>query len=263
MHKWDPADYERSSSAQYNWAMALISTLSLKGAESILDIGCGNGKITSILAGLVPKGRALGIDLSEEMIGYAKSNYPEELHSNLSFQVGDASCLGFREEFDLVVSFACLHWVEDHLQILKGVKRGLKPGGRVLFSCGGKGNAAQILDLTDELSRSERWGEYFREFKFPYHFYRPEEYRIWLEKAGLNTLRVELVPKDMVHRGQAGLEGIIRNTWLPYLERLPLDLRAKFVGEVAARYLQLYPLDENGLAHVQMMRLEVEAQKPN
>jgi len=66
----------------------------------------------------------------------------------------------------------------------------------------------------------------------------------------------------MVHHGQAGLEGIIRNTWLPYTERLPATLRDEFVKEIARRYLEIYPLDENGQAHVQMMRLEVEAEKP-
>ena len=66
----------------------------------------------------------------------------------------------------------------------------------------------------------------------------------------------------MIHQGQAGLEGIIRNTWLPYTERLPVHLRDEFVREIARRYLERYPLDEKGQAHVQMMRLEVEAEKP-
>ena len=85
---------------------------------------------------------------------------------------------------------------------------------------------------------------------------------IWLAEAGLRPHRVELVPKDMVHQGQAGLEGIIRNTWLPYTERLPAHLRDEFVQQIARRYLERYPLDEKGRAHVQMMRLEVEAERP-
>jgi trans-aconitate methyltransferase len=81
--------------------------------------------------------------------------------------------------------------------------------------------------------------------------------------AGLVPRRLELVPKDMVHQGLAGLEGIIRTTWLPYTERLPDNLRQEFINDVACRYLELYPLDEDGLVHVQMMRLEVEAGKTN
>jgi len=167
-----------------------------------------------------------------------------------------------REEFDLAVSFACLHWVKDHLPVLEGVYCSLRPGGRILFQCGGRGNAAKILDITEDLIRSERWEEYFQGFCFPYHFYGPEEYKRWLSQAGLKAGRVELVPKEMVHVGQAGLEGIIRNTWLPYTERLPTGLRPEFVSEVARKYIERYPLDEEGRVRVAMMRLEVEAEKP-
>jgi trans-aconitate 2-methyltransferase len=262
MHKWDPADYQKSSSAQYNWAMALIAGLKLEEDESILDIGCGDGRITAHLAGLVPNGSVLGIDLSPEMIRFAADKYPPAEHSNLSFRVGDASHLHFSEEFDLVVSFACLHWVKDHLPVLKAVRQSLVPGGRFLMQCGGRGNAARILDLTADVTASPSWKEYFTGFSFPYHFYGPEEYRVWLAEAGLRSHRVGLVPKDMIHQGQAGLESIVRNTWLPYLERLPDHLRDEFVKEIVVRYLERYPLDEKGQAHVQMMRLEVEAEKP-
>ncbi|MDD2755001.1 MAG: methyltransferase domain-containing protein [Methanothrix sp.] len=259
-HNWNPADYEKSSSAQFNWAMALIADLLLEGDERILDIGCGDGRITAHLAGLVPNGSVLGIDLSPEMIGFASSKHAGQ--TNLSFQVGDASSLHFIEQFDLVVSFACLHWIPDHLPVLKSVQQSLVPGGRFLMQCGGRGNAARILDLTGDLIKSLRWKEYFIGFSFPYHFYGPQEYSLWLAEAGLRPLRTELVAKDMIHQGQAGLEGIMRNTWLPYTQRLPAHLQGEFVKEIAGMYLDRYPLDENGQAHVQMMRLEVEAEKP-
>jgi trans-aconitate 2-methyltransferase len=262
MYNWDPTDYDRSSSAQYNWAMTLIDGLDLKGDERILDIGCGDGKVTAHLAGLVPNGSVLGVDLSGEMISFAKTKYLSEKHPNLSFKIGDASRLSFQEEFDQVVSFACLHWVKDHLPVLGGVRRSLKPGGKMLFQFGGKGNAARILDLTHDLVKSPRWIEYFRDFSFPYNFYGPEEYGIWLASAGLLPRRLELVPKDMVQHGRQGLEGIIRATWLPYTERLPEGLRQEFISEVASRYLESSPLDKDGLVHVQMMRLEVVAEKP-
>ena len=260
MHKWDPADYEKSSSAQYRWAMDLVSRLDLRGDERVLDIGCGDGKITAQLASRLPKGKVLGIDLSRDMIDFARDKYPTETYSNLAFQWGDASKLDFNEEFDLVVSFACLHWVKDHLPVLKGIERSLVPSGRVLLQFGGKGNAEELLTITEDLIREDKWSGYFKGFSFPYHFYGPEEYRGWLKQAGLKAKRVDLVPKDMIHEGKKGLEGIIRNTWLPYTERLPEELRPEFVSEIADRYIERYPLVE-GLAHVKMARLEVEAEK--
>lgn len=262
MHTWNPADYEKSSSAQFKWAMDLIAGLDLKGSERVLDIGCGDGKITALLADLLPEGKVVGVDLSPEMISFAGSKYPPEDFRNLSFQVADASALPFREEFDLVVSFACLHWIRDHLLVLNGIRQSLVPGGRILLQCGGSGNAADLLDLAAELFPDEKWAEYFRDFRFPYNFYGPEEYRVWLKEAGLEEKRVQLVPKVMVHQGQAGLEGIIRTTWMPYTEMLPESLRPEFVREIARQYLERHPPDEKGQAHVRMIRLQVEARKP-
>jgi trans-aconitate 2-methyltransferase len=64
MHKWDPVEYERSSSAQYRWALELISQIDIAPDTHILDIGCGDGKITAHLAAAVPLGWVMGIDLS-------------------------------------------------------------------------------------------------------------------------------------------------------------------------------------------------------
>ena len=259
-HKWDPEAYRKSSSAQFGWAMALIEGLKVKGDERILDIGCGDGRITAHLAGLVPCGRVLGVDVSPEMVAFASRDHSH--CANLHFQVADASRLHFQDDFDLVVSFACLHWIKDHLPVLEAVRSSLVPGGRFLMQCGGRGNAADLFIHTDRIAGKASWKQYFSDFSFPYHFYGPEEYRAWLEQAGLSPLRVELVAKDMVHLGQSGLEGIIRNTWLPYTERLPDHLRNDFVREMAKSYLRDYPLDENGQAHVRMMRLEVAARRP-
>lgn len=259
---WDPACYERSSSAQYGWAMDLISGLRLEGCERVLDIGCGDGKVTARLASLVPDGEAVGIDLSRDMIAHARERHSRENHSNLLFEVRDALQLDYQEEFDLVVSFACLHWIRDHSTVLKGILRALKPGGLLLCQCGGRGNAEEILAATDDLTRSDKWSCYFQGFSSPYNFYGPEEYRTWLSEAGLEARQVGLIPKDMVHPGREGLIGFLSATWLPYTDRLPPNLRSEFIGEVAGSYLELHPLDSNGRSHVKMVRLQVEAGRP-
>jgi trans-aconitate 2-methyltransferase len=260
MHKWDPADYEKSSSAQYKWAMDLVSGLEFKGDENVLDIGCGDGKITAAIAARVPRGQVLGIDLSRDMIDFASHKYLHQDYPNLSFQQANASQLDFQDEFDVVVSFACLHWVKDHIPVLEGIRRSLRTSGRVLLQFGGRGNAWEILAITEDLIKSDNWSIYFQGFSFPYFFYGPEEYRDWLGRARLKAKRVGLVHKDMIHEGKNGLEGIIRNTWLPYLENLPEELRAQFISEIADRYIECHPLQE-GLVHVRMVRLEVEAEK--
>jgi trans-aconitate methyltransferase len=242
--------------------MALIYRLNLRGDESILDIGCGNGRITASLAELVPSGRVVGVDISPEMVEFARGKYPSAKYPHLSFQLKDASRLDFYEEFDIAVSFACLHWIRDHLPVLHGVYNALVPGGRIIFQCGGKGNAAELLGVTEELIRVKAWSEFFHDASSPYCFYEPDEYGEWLVQAGLRPLQVELIPKDMVQEGRAGLEEFIGATWLPYLERLPDSRRQEFVKQIAQRYIEGHPLDEDGRVHVKMMRLQVAAERP-
>ncbi len=96
---------------------------------------------------------------------------------------------------------------------------------------------------------------------FPYGFYAPDEYIPWLREAGLAPVRVELLPRDITQPGTDGLAGWLRTTWLPFIERIPVNERDDFIAESAAAYLARYPLDDHGLAHVPMVRLEVEAVK--
>ena len=184
MYRWDPEDYRNSSAAQQRMAMELLSGVQLRGDERVLDIGCGDGKITAYIAGLVPRGSVLGIDQSGEMIAFAREAFPPQDHPNLSFDVGDASHLDFSEEFDIVFSNSALHWVLDHGPVLAGIERSLKPGGKIFLQMGGRGNATQTSEALVVLLSQTRWSRYFTDFSFPYGFYAPEEYREWLKQAG-------------------------------------------------------------------------------
>jgi trans-aconitate 2-methyltransferase len=260
-HKWNASDYADNSSAQAKWGRELISRLKLRGNESVLDIGCGDGKLTAALARQLPKGYVLGVDNSPEMIRFARKSFPLKQFPNLSFKVCDARKLTFSNKFDLVVSFSTLHWVKDHMKILKGIRRALKPGGRILLQFGGKGNAENIIAFADEAIASERWKKYFRNFVFPWNFYGPKEYSPWVKDSGLKLERIKLVEKDMVQEGREGLVGWCRTTWLPYIDRVPAEIQNEFLSDIVDRYLEDHPLDKNGRAHVKMQRLEVEGYK--
>ena len=258
---WNADDYAKHSSSQYKWAQELIPKLKLSGSEALLDIGCGDGKITAVLAKSLPDGCVVGIDSSEDMVTLAQHAFPSDAYPNLSFQRMDARALTFQEKFDRVFSNAALHWIKDHKSVLHGVHRSLKSGGRLLFQMGGKGNAQDILAVLDEVFLEDRWRKFFKGFGFPYGFYTPEEYTTWLVEAKLKPERAELLQKDMKLQGKAGLAGWIRTTWLPYTERLPAEFRDAFIAEVVDTYLERHPLDAEGNAHVAMVRLEVEASK--
>jgi trans-aconitate methyltransferase len=261
-YTWDAKDYGVNSQNQFQWATELLTKLNLHGDELVLDIGCGEGKITAAIAASLPNARVVGVDSSEQMINLAQKAYPTDHNPNLRFELMDAQKLSFREEFDVAFSNAALHWVLDQKNVLTGVKRSLKSGGKILFQMAGKGNAKAILDIFDELFLMPEWEPYFRDFTFPYAFLSPQEYCAWLVEAGLTPVRVEQIPKDMTHNGAVGLMGWIRTTWLPYTQRLPETQQAKFIEEITKIYLKGSPPDAEGIVHVEMVRLEVEAKKP-
>ncbi len=260
-YQWDAQEYERSSAAQQKWAHEMIPKLRLKGDEVLLDIGCGDGKVTAAIAARLPGGRVVGVDNSDDMISLARKRYHEASNPNLRFQKEDATKLPFHEEFDVVFSNAALHWIRDHLPVLNGVSRSLRPGGRIMLQMGGQGNASDVVALFHAHTNQRKWRLYFSNFEPPYAFYSSVEYRQWIRDVGLQPQRIELVPKDMTHEGRAGFEGWIKTTWIPYIETVPPDLRTAFMTEFADQYLERFPPDRADKVHVQMVRLEVEAVK--
>ena len=259
--KWNPADYAAHSTVQQSWARELIARLSLRGDEHILDVGCGDGKVTAEITQAVPRGSVVGIDASPQMVEFARKAFPQGKNSNLAFRVMDARKIKFARQFDLLFSNAALHWVDDHEAILHGAASVLKPGGRLVVSCGGRGNAHDVfLALRPEM-RLKRWRGFFRQLETPYFFYSPADYEKWLPRAGFKTRRVKLAPKDAVYPGRDGLAAWLRTTWRPYTQRVPEVLREEFIAAVAGRYLAKHPPDAAGRVHVRMMRLEIDAER--
>jgi trans-aconitate 2-methyltransferase len=259
--QWNPEDYASHSDAQLKWARELRQNFHLQGHEWVLDVGCGDGKITADFAMTVPQGRVVGIDRSPEMIAYATRTYPSQQYPNLSFACMDARSLHVEQAFDLCFSNAVLHWVDDHAAFVQGADRALRCGGRLVISCGGRGNAADILSVLSELTACDPWRRYFDGFRNPYFFYGEDDYAQWLGETNFEVERLERVAKDMTHAGQEGLAGWIRTTWMPFTQAVPEAQRDDFIAHFVEAYLDRFPLDPNGLAHVRMVRLEVQALK--
>ena len=258
---WNPEDYARNSDAQLKWAQELWKKIDLSKYKSILDMGCGDGKITANISATLPLSKSLGVDSSPEMIAYAVKKYPSTQYPNLAFSCVDARELNFDRKFDLIFSNAVLHWVDNHQAFLQGANLALQDGGRLIISCGGKGNAAQILEVFAELTASKPWNFYFNDFYNPYFFYGLQDYETWLKKYNFAIERLELVPKDMTHKGKEGFSGWIRTTWMPFTKCVPENKREDFIAQFVDLYLAKYPLDSQGLTHISMVRLEVDAHK--
>jgi trans-aconitate 2-methyltransferase len=266
---WDAAHYAAHSAAQWAWARELLATLALRGDERVLDVGCGDGKVTAEIARAVPRGLVVGVDASPQMIAFARKTFPAAKHPHLAFHVRDARRLQglvgrvppCAPPFDIVFSNAALHWVDDHPAVLQGAAAVLKPGGRLIVSCGGKGNAQDVFVALRPVMRLARWRNFFRRMPKPYFFHAPEDYEAWLPRFGFKPGRVALATRDAAYDGAEGFAAWLRATWLPYTQRVPEAGRDEFISAVTERYVAGHPPDPSGKIHVRMVRLEIDAVK--
>ncbi len=133
MTEWNAAEYDRQSGLQQAMAAEQLVLLDFKGMESVLDIGCGNGKITAGIAARLPHGSVLGVDPSRDMISFASSHFSSSDWPNLRFEIADVRRLPYSHAFDLVISFNALHWVPEQGEALLSIRS--SPNRVTRFSC--------------------------------------------------------------------------------------------------------------------------------
>ena len=256
---WNAEDYAKNSQCQLQLGEELIEKLSLTSNESLLDIGCGDGKISVKLSKILKKGEVVAIDASENMIKLASRQFSKNRYSNLTFYRMDAREINFPKKFDIAFSNACLHWIKEHGGVLRKVHSCLKPKGRILFQMGGRGNVDEVLNTVKLVLNKPDWSKYFNNFVTPYYFYDIKDYEIWLSENDFKPGQLELISKDIKYAGEESFKGWLRTTWFPFTDCLPESLRETFLDEVSEVYKINHPVDKFGNIHVKMIRLEVEA----
>src|SRR5271154_1852621 len=149
---WDAHTYDRSSEPQQAWAADVLARLEGIAPEAtVLDVGCGTGRVTEKLLGLVPRGRVLAMDASAEMVALAR----RRLGDRAQVWCQDALELELDEPVDAIVSTAALHWVSDHDRLWTRLARALRPGGALEIQGGGEGNIDGVRAVIDAVAREQ------------------------------------------------------------------------------------------------------------
>jgi len=261
MYKWDAKEYHKNSKNQKRWAEGLLAQIPLKGNESVLDVGCGNGRVTAMIAKKLPRGRVLGIDSSREMVAFATAFYKKQ-SKRLKFEKRNACRLGLRDEFDIVFSNSCFHWISDHRSLLKSIYSALKPGGRLCVRTGAARSFGRVIDVGDLLCRGKKWGRYFRGFKSPFYFAELVPFRALLKSCGFKVRTIRTFIGYMKYNNSADLKASLRPIWAAYSSQVPKRRREEYLEELVSRYLEACPPDRHGRINVRMRRLEFQAEKP-
>src|SRR5262249_3378894 len=157
MYTWNPQDYAHHSRSQEQWARELLTQIELRPNDTVLDIGCGDGRTTAAIAQAVPEGSVTGVDLSAEMITHGTTQHCRSTTTNLRFSQADAAALPFSGEFSVVFSNATLHWVPDQRAAVQGIARALRSKGRVIAQFGGQGNVADVIAAFEHVIHTQKW----------------------------------------------------------------------------------------------------------
>jgi trans-aconitate 2-methyltransferase len=167
----DPDSYGQVNTLQQLVAERALADLVLDGGERVLDVGCGDGKVTAMIVARLTTGTVVGVDPSAKMIDAARRLLPDTSRS--TFMVGTAATLTFHASFDVATSFNALHWEIRWLEALRRIRSALRPNGRALLVFVCDGERPSLEDVVMHTCQSLRWQSAFDAFGAPFRARRP------------------------------------------------------------------------------------------
>jgi trans-aconitate 2-methyltransferase len=254
---WDGTAYDAVNGLQLWVAERSLAGLRLSGGERVLDVGCGDGRITAEIAARLPRGSVLGIDPSPRMLDVARTRITP-LTPNLSFSAGSVEGLEQVDEFDLVVSFNALHWVADHESALTRIRRVLRATGSALVQLVCEGPRASVEDVASSVASRPEYAGWLASGATPYHHPVEGEFLQSSRTAGFEVLssRVDDLAWDF---GSADrFREWLRVGFSAWLEPLPDDdVRSAFLDDVTAAYTEL--VGSSSVVRFLQLRVELAA----
>jgi trans-aconitate 2-methyltransferase len=226
--EWDAATYDSFSDPQEEWGREVMARLDLAGEETVLDAGCGSGRVTALLLERLPRGRLIGVDGSEAMIERARAAFGDD--ERVELQVADLLELELDEQVDALFSNATFHWILDHELLFERLWAALRPGGAMEAQCGAEGNVAEWQRVIEAVEGDERFSAYLRGMPAAWNFASVGDTRDRLERVGFEVERVwleEKVVQPREPRAFARSSGLAK-----HLALLPEELHEEFVDAV-------------------------------
>ena len=243
---WDAATYDRVSGPQVEWAERVLERLPLRGDETVLDAGCGSGRVTRLLLDRLPRGRVVAVDSAPSMVEHARAALDPARSTVFE---ADLTELELDEHVDAAFSNAVFHWIGDHDALFARMHSALRPGGRLVAQCGGRGNVERFHAAATEVASERPYAEHLAGWRGPWNFAGPGETAERLERAGFTDVETWLEPYPVVPEDPSGF---IRTVCLGHhLERLPEELRDGYVEAVR----------ERSEAEIDYVRLNIEAKR--
>lgn len=227
--EWDARSYDAMPLPHEQWGVGVVRRLAPCSGEVLLDLGCGTGRDVEHLLAVEPGAEVVGVDASKQMLAEFDRRFEERpavrsVHADLTRPLGPGR-LGLPRAADAVFSVACFHWVPDHASLFANIAGVVRPGGRVVAECGGRGNVARVSAAIAAAKGvdPDHWA-----------FEGVDSTRQQLEQAGFVVDDVRLRPDPLVLSDRELLEAYLATVVLGKdLAALPKDQRRPYVVAVA------------------------------
>lgn len=232
VRSWNAHAYDRVSDPQFNWGLKVLERVRLRGDETVMDAGCGTGRLTRLLLERLPEGHVIAVDASADMVGKAKENL-SDLGKRVSFRVGDLRKIDLNAVADGVFSTATFHWIPERQALFNALHAALRPGGWLVAQCGGGNSLERFWDMVGAIVERAPFAEYVRGRRRLQKYLDPEETRLQLREAGFAEYKVWT--ESMVVQfptSEAFAEFITTVNLAEHVKFLPEELKTDFITEV-------------------------------
>jgi len=253
---WDPDRYLTYADERGRPFVELVQRIDSDIPAAVVDLGCGPGNLTRLLAERWPDADVLGVDSSPEMIAKADATV-----SGVRFEVGDlrAWAQADGDPADVLVSNAALQWLPDHLELLPRLVARVRPGGWFAFQVPGNFDEPSHT-IRRDLAADERFAAHTADVAVP-DSHDPADYLAALAALGCAVDAWETTYLHLLTGDDPVFTWVSGTGARPTLQALPDGLREEFTDEFKARLRAAYPSRDYGVV-LPFRRIFVVAQVP-
>lgn len=252
---WDPAQYLKFADHRLRPALDLLARIDTDAPSHVVDLGCGAGNVTAVLAGRWPAATVTGIDPSASMLERARTEHPE-----LRFETADAAAWVAEPAVDVLYSNAALHWLGDHDTLFPRLFEQVAPGGWLAVQMPRNFGAPSHTSVA-AAAEDGPWGDRIRALLAPPPVDEPAAYvaRLAPLASHLDVWETEYM---QILEGENPVAEWTKGTWLrPFLDALEEPGRSGFEAAYRKRVAAAYPPLPDGRTLFPFRRLFLVARR--
>ncbi|CCU55633.1 unknown similar to AMEV004 [Choristoneura biennis entomopoxvirus] len=233
IYSWN-TNYVNISNFQYNNAINFISKINFNN-NSVLDIGCGDGKITYYISN-ISNNKVLGIDKSNILIKYAENNY---INNNLNFKNVDILSSNITniitDKYNTIVSFFCIPWIKNKNIAFSNIAK-LSNDNTYIYILASLMEQNHVM-LINKLIKKSHWQQYYTNYESPFEYLNDVNYEEYAINSGINTIYKNIFNVYYTFENMNKLRDF-NLAILPHIRHLSDENKSKFVDELLDDYFK-------------------------